>query len=170
MNMTTTYQHWQPGRGIRIGVVVCGALIAGATFRALTTGLPAMVVWSLITVLLGVAMLALWLFHGLGSEVSDVELRVWFGPGWIERRIDLGEVDRVSRVRHPWWVGWGIRWLGSGTILWRVAGREAVELELRSGRRFRIGTDDPEGLAAAVGRKTSSMNDPPQPPTVFDGG
>jgi hypothetical protein len=34
--------------------------------------------------------------------------------------------------------------------LWNVSGMGAVELQLKNGSRFRIGTDEPETLARAV--------------------
>jgi hypothetical protein len=43
----------------------------------------------------------------------------------------------------------GIRWIARGA-LWNVWGLDAVELELKSGRIFRIGTDDVGGLVAAL--------------------
>jgi hypothetical protein len=47
--------------------------------------------------------------------------------------------------------GWGIRALHKGW-LWNIAGLDAVELELKTGRVFRIGTDDADvdDLIAAI--------------------
>ena len=54
-------------------------------------------------------------------------------------------------VRNPWYTGWGIR-LGSGYVLWNVSGFDAVELDFASGRRFRVGTDEPSALVSAIER------------------
>jgi hypothetical protein len=35
-------------------------------------------------------------------------------------------------------------------VLWNVSGLDAIEFDLRSGRRFRLGTDEPEALARAL--------------------
>ena len=72
-----------------------------------------------------------------------------FGLGIIRRTIALADVTGCTVVRNPWWYGWGIRLIPHGWM-WNVAGLDAVELQFRTGRRFRIGTDDPEGLAAAI--------------------
>jgi hypothetical protein len=45
--------------------------------------------------------------------------------------------------------GWGIRITTRG-MLYNVSGRDAVEIRLDDGRRFRLGTDDPNGLVAAL--------------------
>jgi hypothetical protein len=52
-------------------------------------------------------------------------------------------------VRNKWWYGWGIRLTPHGW-LFNVGGLDAVELELASGRKFRIGTDEPQGLLNAI--------------------
>jgi hypothetical protein len=40
--------------------------------------------------------------------------------------------------------------MGPGGVIWNVSGFDAVELELDDGTRFRIGTDEPVALAAAI--------------------
>jgi hypothetical protein len=52
-------------------------------------------------------------------------------------------------VRNHWWNGFGIR-MTTGFRLYNVSGLDAVELRLRSNETRRIGTDDPQGLAAAL--------------------
>jgi hypothetical protein len=64
-----------------------------------------------------------------------------------DRRIWLPSTrgQRADRWRN----GFGIR-IGPGFWLYNVSGLDAVELRLRSDEVRRIGTDDPEGLAAAL--------------------
>ena len=42
--------------------------------------------------------------------------------------------------------------------MYNIAGRDTVELELQSGNVFRIGTDDPDGLLAAL--RSASVTTP----------
>jgi len=72
-------------------------------------------------------------------------------PRW---RWPLRDIASVRAVRNPWYVGWGIRWVGRYWV-YNVSGLEAVEVTLRSGKRFRIGTDEPEALLAALQRARS---------------
>jgi hypothetical protein len=68
-----------------------------------------------------------------------------FGP-----RLPLDAIKQVTVVRNHWWNGWGIR-IGPGLRLYNVSGLDAVELSIGAEDvRRRIGTDDPEGLAAAL--------------------
>jgi hypothetical protein len=41
--------------------------------------------------------------------------------------------------------------------LYNVAGRGAVEITLKGGRRFRIGTDEPERLCYAIQQAVAEM-------------
>lgn len=72
-----------------------------------------------------------------------------FGWGWPTRTVDRAEIESAVRVRNSWWHGWGIRKVSRGWM-YNNAGRHAVELSLRSGRVFRIGTDQPVELLAAI--------------------
>ena len=72
-----------------------------------------------------------------------------FGWGWPSRTIDRAEIESAVRVRNSWWHGWGIRKVSRGWM-YNNAGRDAIELSLRSGKVFRIGTDQPDDLLAAI--------------------
>jgi len=116
-------------------------------------------------VLLVTALLVL-VFGALTVEVDAEAIRLRFGIGIVRKRIPLAEVKGWREVRNPWYTGWGIR-LGPGYVLWNVSGRDAVELALASGRRFRVGTDEPSELAAALARAKGET--PTWPPPDFDG-
>ncbi|MFT7677375.1 MAG: hypothetical protein ACI8QC_001353 [Planctomycetota bacterium] len=89
------------------------------------------------------------LFGTLTTEVSKESLRVAFGFGLIRRTIALSRIESVSVVRNRWYYGWGIRLTPHGW-LFNVSGFDAVELQLTSGKKFRIGTDEPKALVKAL--------------------
>ncbi|MEA2765629.1 MAG: hypothetical protein QOK07_2033 [Gemmatimonadaceae bacterium] len=89
------------------------------------------------------------LFSSLTVAVGDGELRFHFGPGFWRKRIALSDVKAATPTQSRWWEGWGIRITPRG-MLYNVSGTGAVEIELRSGRQFRIGTDEPEALVQAI--------------------
>jgi hypothetical protein len=101
------------------------------------------------------------LFSSLTVEISDGELRFHFGPGFWRKRFALTEVVDASVTQSSWWEGWGIRITPRGT-LYNVSGTGAVEITLRSGQRFRIGTDEPEVLAEAVRMAVGAPVKPPK--------
>ena len=89
------------------------------------------------------------LFSSLTVEVTHEELRFHFGPGFWRKRLALNEVTAATPTQNSWWEGWGIRFTPRG-MLYNVSGTNAVEITLRSGQRFRIGTDEPEALVQAL--------------------
>jgi hypothetical protein len=140
--MNAHYRHTQ------VGWVM---LVAAAAAVALTWGaLPPGAVVAVRIPLLLVAALLLFGFGTLTVEVSEGAIRLWFGIGLIRKRIPLREVRSWREFRNPWYTGWGIR-IGPGGVVWNVSGFDAVQLEL-DGKRFRIGTDEPAELVAAITR------------------
>lgn len=85
----------------------------------------------------------------LTVTVDDRAVTAAFGWGWPRRRIAWPEVVDARRCRRRWWQGWGIRKVRGGWM-YNNAGSDVIELSLRSGRIFRIGTDEPEVLLAAI--------------------
>ena len=154
------YRHTQIGWVILgvlagIGVLVAPRLPAGGFGVA---GGP----------LLAVLAVLLLLFSTLTVEVGKEAIRLRFGVGLIRKRFELAEVRGWEAVRNPWYCGWGIR-LGPRGVLWNVSGYDAVELILADGRRFRIGTDEPDALVAAIARarpgvSPASADGTPPPP------
>lgn len=134
------YEHTQTGMVI-IAMVGTSAVLAAVAAAVTREAGPAVVAILLIVVLTQMATLT--------TRVADGVLDVRMGVGLIRRRIVLRDVSRVDVVRNSWIWGWGIRWTPRGW-LWNVSGTRGIQLTYRSGRRFRIGSDEPEPLAAAV--------------------
>jgi hypothetical protein len=142
--MSPHYRHTQ------IGWVILGVIAAILAF--VWSRLPTEVAAAAGFPLLLVAALTLLVFSALTVEVDAETIGLRFGIGLVRKRIPLAEVKAWRVVRNPWYTGWGIR-LGPGYVLWNVSGFDAVELDLASGRRFRVGTDEPAALLAAITRE-----------------
>jgi hypothetical protein len=93
---------------------------------------------------------ALALFYALSVEIKDNKLIIYFGIGLIRKSILLSEIQQARAVQNPWYAGWGIRLIPGQGWLWNVSGIDAVELTMKNGDRFRIGTDEPEKLVTAI--------------------
>jgi len=138
-----TYRNTQPG-------YVTGSSLAGAaalTFFAWRAEFGSMdpIGWTLTGAFAGLA----YLFSSLTVVIDDGELRFYFGPGFWTKRIPLATIERVETVHNSSFVGWGIRYFGSGW-LYNVSGWDALELTLADGTILRIGTDEPEALKQAL--------------------
>jgi hypothetical protein len=59
--------------------------------------------------------------------------------------------SEVSRhpVESPWYYGWGIRLTPQGMML-SVSGFHAVQITLRTGKKYLIGTDVPQELEETI--------------------
>ena len=90
------------------------------------------------------------LFYALTVEIQNNVIRCRFGIGLIRKSISLSEIQAVRAVQNPWYAGWGIRWIPGQYWLWNVSGFKAVELTMKDGKKFRIGTDEPEALVRAI--------------------
>jgi hypothetical protein len=142
----TLYRHRQLGKVTLAALGASVVLVAAIFAAALRDHAPAAVVAG---VVLALVVACLVLFATLTVEVDGERVRLWFGPGLIRRSFALSDVVAARPVRNRWWYGWGVRLTPHGW-LFNVSGLDAVELELRSGRRFRIGTDEPRPLAEAI--------------------
>jgi hypothetical protein len=141
--MELLYRHTQFGWVI-LGTLAGAALVAGPRLPTADGGLGR-------SLFFGILALVALLFGTLTVEVDGEAIRLRFGIGLIRKRIPLAAVRSWREVRNSWFFGWGIRVIPGG-MLWNVSGLGAVELELDSGRLFRIGTDEPAALAEVIGR------------------
>ncbi len=139
------YEHTQQGtliKNIMRTVILICFIIAGVNQFITPVAL------SLYGMILIFAVL-IWLFGSLTIEVDGEELCHYFGPGFWKKTYLLSDIESVEQVRNSWIFGWGIRLTPHGW-LYNVSGLDAVQVQLRSGRKFRIGTDDPQGVISAI--------------------
>ena len=136
------YSHTQsqPVIAAALGVVALAVCVVGVV---------AAVGLLIVGVFLAAIALLAWAFSALTVEVGPSTIEVSFRMGRPKRVIQRADILRVQAVRNSWWYGWGVRWIPGGWM-WNVWGLDAVELGLAGERNFRIGTDDPEGLTAAI--------------------
>ena len=99
--------------------------------------------------LAGLFLVVMLLFHSLKVKVDDVAIHLSFGIGLIRRSIPLERVAVCAPVRNRWIYGFGIRYVPWGWM-WNIGGLDAVQLTYANGKHFRIGTDEPELLEAAI--------------------
>ena len=139
--MIERYKHTQVGYLIiavmAAVMVLIGIILANADIN-----------WVAIGVLVVIA-IALVLFSSLTVVIWEEELEARFGPGPIRKRFKLNEIESCQVVKNHWYYGWGIRFTPHG-VLFNVSGFHAVEIKLRTGKKFRIGTDVPQELEEAI--------------------
>jgi hypothetical protein len=145
--MIKHYEHTQVGYLI---IVVMAAVMVLIGIVLANAGIN----WIAIGVMVVIA-LALVLFSSLTVVIWEEELEVRFGPGLIRKWFRLNEIEYCKVVKNHWFYGWGIRLTPHG-ILYNVSGFYAVEIMLRTGKRYRIGTNVPQELEEAIRRALSN--------------
>jgi len=135
-----SYRHTQRGTlilAVTLGMalVFCGLGFSIGLLKSL---------WISVPVLLAAA----WLFSSLTVEITDRELRWKFGPGLIRKSVPLAEIVSAKPARTG--PSWGIHWSPRTGWLYNVSGFDAVAVTLRSGKKFALGTDEPQALAARL--------------------
>ena len=145
--MIERYKHTQVGYLI-IAVMAAVMVLIGVVLA------NAGINWVAIGVLVFIAG-ALVLFSSLTVIIGEDEIEARFGPGSISKRFKLNDIESCQVVRNPWYYGWGIRLTPHG-VLYNVSGFHAVEIKLRMGKKFRIGTDVPQELEEAIRQAIAS--------------
>ncbi|MDZ7265157.1 MAG: hypothetical protein ONB16_11260 [candidate division KSB1 bacterium] len=139
--MLNHYHHTQ------VGFFTIIALAVAWVFSALLMAnlglywpvLVAMIIFSICLVL----------FATLTVDIKERVLEIRFGPGIIRKTFSLKEIEFCQVVKNPWYYGWGIRRTPHGW-LYNISGLHAVEITLKNGKKYRIGTDEPNALAQAI--------------------
>ena len=142
------YHHTQTGTVVIVSLSVAIVFVAGLTVFLMQRAIEP---FSLSTLFLNVAILAIALivFARLTVNVAPEMVECHFGFGLLRRQFEIAAIDSVECVRNPWYYGWGIRRTPQGWM-YNVSGFDAVQIQLASGKRLRIGTDEPEQLKAAI--------------------
>jgi hypothetical protein len=83
----------------------------------------------------GIALLVAVLFGSLRVEIDDATLRLAFGIGGPKKRYALADIVSATLTSSTFLEGWGIRITSRG-MLDNVSGTDAVEIQLKSGKRF----------------------------------
>lgn len=144
------YRHTQRARWIVLPLYL--AIVAGITVLVASLLLPIPGRASNVVIAgvgLVVLILCLLFFRSLTVVVDSDRLHWRFGLDLWRWSVPVAEIESMREVRNPWWYGWGIH-VTTGGWLYNIEGKRGVEFQLRGGRRFRLGTDDPEALMGAV--------------------
>lgn len=90
-------------------------------------------------------------FGTLRVSIDEKYLRIKFGYGIYQKKFSLDDIRSAKTVRNRRWYGWGIRrWLRPRMRIYNVSGFDAVEIQLKNGRIYRIGTDEPKALEQII--------------------
>ncbi len=105
----------------------------------------------LVTAVMVLVLLILASFGSLQVIIDGEYLRIKFGYGVYRKKFLLDDVMSVKTVKNHWYYGWGIKvWFWPKMWIYSVSGFDAVEIKLKNGKTYRIGTDEPKELEQAI--------------------
>jgi hypothetical protein len=97
------------------------------------------------------------LFFKLTVAVNDSNIVISFGVGIIRKKVSLGDINEVKRVKTNWYNGWGIRKIKNG-MLYNIQGFNAIELSFKNKKSIlRIGISSSSDLDKEI-RNRITMN------------
>ena len=96
-------------------------------------------------------------FVTLKVTIDENYVRIKFGYGIFRKKFPIKEMVSVKTVKNHWYYGWGIKiWFWPYMRIYNVSGFDAVEITMKNGRIYRIGTDEPDELEIAIKRNIIS--------------
>ncbi|MFZ2621115.1 MAG: hypothetical protein WAX85_01295 [Minisyncoccia bacterium] len=104
-----------------------------------------------ITAIMVLILFILTSFTTLTTSIDENYLRIKFGYGIFARKFALNQIARVQSVKNHWYYGWGVKvWFWPYMWIYNISGFDAVEIIMRNGKIYRIGTDTPGELETAI--------------------
>lgn len=148
----TPYKHTQIGYLILIVTIATLALFVSIYLNALAE--PPSVDSGpnlLVSAIMALIVFTLASFSVLTVSVNEKSLQIKFGYGIFSKSFTVSDIASVKQVKNHWYYGWGIHlWPSPFMWIYNVSGFDAIELTMKNGKVYRIGTDDPSGLERAI--------------------
>ena len=141
------YKHTQIGKML-VSVVGLTALITGIAGILAIEYLelaPAIILFSIS----GITLICLTLFSTLTIIVKDDLVIVKYGIGLIQKRFHIHELESWQAISYKGGHGFGPRLTAEGWFF-NVSNSGAVRFDLKNGKTFFAGTNEPSKLAKAI--------------------
>jgi hypothetical protein len=98
--------------------------------------------------------LILGLFSSLTVTGFHDHLEMKFGIGLIRKRFYYKDIRSCSVQKNPFIYGWGIRKIPDGW-LYNISGSMSVQLDMKNGKMYRVGTAEPQKLEQFIRTRLS---------------
>jgi hypothetical protein len=85
-------------------------------------------------------------------------LEIRFGIGVIRKKFHFKDIRDCGIEKNPWYYGWGIRRIPEGWF-YNVSGCWSVQLNMKDGKMYRIGTAEPKSLAQFIKSRIDLFGD-----------
>ena len=148
----TTYKHTQIG--YLMLVITLAVLVLFAWLHITALAEPASVDSGphfAVTAIMAFILFILASFATLTVSIDENYFRIKFGYGIFARMFPLNQIASVQSVKNHWYYGWGVKvWFWPYMWIYNVSGFNVVEIIMRNGKIYRVGTDTPRELEFAI--------------------
>lgn len=151
------YRHTQIGY-LMIIVSLSVVLLYAFLYKTISAEANSAIIF--VTIIMAFAVLILASFSTLQVTVDEQYMRIRFGYGLVRKEFAVGEIVSAESVKNHWYYGWGVRvWFWPYMQIYNVSGFDAVEIVMKDGKRYRIGTDTPQELENFLNDKINRRTD-----------
>ena len=138
-----SYKHTQTGY---LMIIVALVVLMAVGQIATKTGFDSSILATIFLVLL-----VLGSFISLTVAIDKTHLKIKFGYGIFRKSFALSDIVSANSVKNSWYHGWGMHfWFWPPMRIYNVSGFSAVEIKMKNGKIYRIGTDEPKKLEEAL--------------------
>ena len=148
----TSYKHTQIGYVMPVITLVVLVFFAWLqiTARAETPSYDSGTNFA-VTAIMALILFILASFSTLTVSTNEQFLKIRFGWGIFRKKFPLTEIAAIRKVKNHWYYGWGVRlWFWPYMWIFNVSGIDAIEIRMKNGKIYRIGTDEPIQLESAI--------------------
>ena len=92
-------------------------------------------------------------FSTLSIKIVNGLIKVRYGIGLVRKKIHVDQIESLKEIEYMRGHGFGPRLTPEGWFF-NVANSGAIKLNLRNGKTFFIGTNEPSSLAKAISSST----------------
>ncbi|RKY85416.1 hypothetical protein DRQ09_07330 [candidate division KSB1 bacterium] len=132
-----------------LSIIILGVAIVSIIIIMLTLPYDP-VAFIIMFVVLAILVICLIIFSFMSVICDRAYLKIRIGY-IISKSFPIKDVESCKVVRIPWYYGWGIR-IVPGGWLYRVSGFYAIEINMKNGKRYLIGTNEPQNLAEFINK------------------
>jgi hypothetical protein len=143
----TVYSHTQRGTVTILAIGVGSVLVLILSFAPGVRAAPG--ARAALWITFAVMLLSALLLASMTITVGEGVLEWHFGLGVFGKAVSLEDIASAEPTSLSILSGWGIHLTLRGW-LYNVSGRGAVLVTMRNGKRFLLGSDEPDRLAAAI--------------------
>lgn len=143
------YKHTQEGWAI----IIIGVLMGLVPLVILLVTFNGRAERICIAIAIFIVLAVIVLLRNLTATVDEDKIGVRFGPGLFRKKFEINQIESSRCVKIWPFLEWGISFYPKRGWVYSVSGLDAVEITMKNGKKYRIGSNQPVKLIQAIQNK-----------------